>query len=366
MTILVLCRESNLCNNLACYAEGLRRRGVQLVCMEERFSFDIDLQDCLRLCPEPPSLILHPESDMPYLPWGLAEVDIPTACFQVDTYSYTRHRIRWSMLFDQAIVFHPGYDTLFQKAGHPDACFFPHAVRAELFSGNEQERVYEVGWVGQTSGPLYRTRHAILAELSQRFRMNDIARRYSPEEMADIYRQSKIVVNIGRDDYPQDANLRAFEAMAAGTLLITSRPSELTQIGFGEGVHFLGYENPGEIAPTIRKYVSDEGARRRIAEAGRAKVLREHTYDARVEKWLARIAGNNGKLLAPARQWPEGRVRRIYLDYFAANGALPEAAAELRSVARHSAKEAFLGAALLGRAWSKHLARKLRQRKLVA
>lgn len=355
-----------MCNNLACYAAGLRRRGVKLVCMQEGFPFNGDLQDCLRLCPEPPSLILQPEADVPYLPWGLANVNIPTACFQVDTYSYLRHRIRWSMLFDEAIVFHPGYDRLFQRAGHPGAWVFLHAVRAELFQGEELERAFEVGWVGQVQGSIYRTRLEILPALSQTFRMNDVARRYSLEEMAQVYRQSRIVVNIGRDDYPQDANMRTFEAMAAGALLITLVPSELTQIGFTEGVHFVGYRNALEIAPLVRNYLNDEASRQRIADAGRAKVLGEHTYDVRIEEWLRRIAQDRGKLLAPARQWPVGRVRRIYLDYFAANDALSEAAAELRKIARHSPKETVLGAALLSRAWSKRLANKLRSRKLAA
>ena len=359
MTILVLCREDNLCNTLACYARAIRRSGVRLVCLERGFPFNGALQNLLCLCPERPSLILHPEADVPYLPWGLATVDITTACFQVDTYAYTQRRIDWSMLFDQAIVFHPGYVMPFQRAGHPGACFFAHAVEAELFSGGELDRVFEIGWVGQVDGPIYCKRGPILAALAQAFRMNELARQYTLEEMARVYRQSRIVVNIGRDDYPQDANLRTFEAMAAGALLITSIPSELTEVGFEDGVHFLGYREAEEIAVLVRNYLGDEAARKRIAEAGREKVLREHTYDVRVKKWMERVAQNSGKRQAPARQWNEGRVRRIYLDYFAANGALEQAAAELPKIASYSPKDALIGAALVGRAWSKRLGAKL-------
>jgi len=82
--------------------------------------------------------------------------------------------------------------------------------------------------------------------------MNDWSRRYEPEEMARIYRQSKIIVNIARDDFPQDANLRTFEAMATGALLLTSLPTELTEIGFEDGVHFVGFRKEAEIAPLVR------------------------------------------------------------------------------------------------------------------
>src|SRR5215471_11197954 len=149
MTILFLCTEDDLSYRPLSYAQAFRRRGIPVVCVEKGFPVNGDLQDCLRLCPERPSLIIHPEAASPYLPSGLTEVDIPTACFQVDTYAYTRRRIAWSMLFDHVFVSHPGYDAEFRTAGHPAAHFIPHAVDAELFAGQELERTFEVGWVGQ-------------------------------------------------------------------------------------------------------------------------------------------------------------------------------------------------------------------------
>ena len=128
----------------------------------------------LRMCPERPSLIWHPESDVPYLPWGLTSVDIPTACFQVDTYAYTSKRIAWSMLFDLVLVFHPGYDSTFRDAGHGGARFSWRTPSMRSISrGRRWSRVYDVGWVGQTDGPLYHMRGPILKELSKSFRMNN-------------------------------------------------------------------------------------------------------------------------------------------------------------------------------------------------
>jgi len=360
MTILILCREDNVVKEPAGYVRALQRNGITLTFLPAGTPPNAELSSMLKQCPERPALILHPEADVPYLPWGLVSVNIPTACFQVDTYTYTEHRIAWSMLFDQVIVFHPGYEARFQKAGHPGACFFAHAVEEELYSGAEIARIFEIGWVGQVNGPIYRKRQTILSFLSQTFRMNNLSKQYTLEEMAWVYRQSRVVVNIGRDDYPQDANLRTFEAMAAGALLITALPSELTEIGFENGVHFLGYRKAGEIADLVRNYLGAEAARKRIADAGRKKVLREHTYDVRVKQWLAQVASQGGNLQAPARHWPEGRVRRIYLDYFAANAALSQAVSELPRIARLSPKDAFIGAAIVGRAWSKRMSAKLR------
>jgi hypothetical protein len=266
------------------------------------------------------------------------------------------------MLFDFVLVFHPGYESKFRNAGHAGARFVAHAVDAQQFAGPEMERIYDVGWVGQTTGPIYHKRGPILNELSKSFRMNNAKRRYSLEEMALTYRQSKIVVNVGRDDYPQDANLRTFEAMAAGALLITSLPSELSAIGFRDGAHFVGYCNEAEITGLVRTYLADDTARRTIAEGGRELVLREHTYDRRIETFLELMEGAEKKGIAPARKWPEARVRLTYLDYFAGNGALDCAFAELPRIARGSFVYAAAGAAILARVWGLRTPARVRAR----
>src|SRR5258708_33401305 len=139
--------------------------------------------------------------------------------------------------------------------------------------------------------------------------MNDWKRSYTQEEVANIYRRSRVVVNFGRDDFPNDANMRVFEVLAAGALLITSLPSELTDLGFQDGVNFIGYRAEAEIVPLVRKYLENEWSRSRIAQAGQEKVLREHTYDCRVNEFLNRLQSSGKQKLAPARRWPKSRVR---------------------------------------------------------
>jgi hypothetical protein len=352
MTILVLRREEGIDQEWAAYIRAICRRGDRFVGVHASFPLNGDISQLLERCPERPDLILHPEY-IPIMPLGLTKVNVPTACFQIDTYAYTRSRISWSMLFDLVFVFHPGYETKFRAAGHPGAHFIPHAIEPSLFMGEEPGRVFDIGWVGQTRGSLYRTRERLLPVLSRAFRMNDWRSRHEPEEMARIYRQSKIVVNIARDDFPQDANMRAFEAMAAGALLLTSLPTELAQAGFEDGVHFVGYRKEAEIVPLVRKYLLEESARRQIAELARDKVLREHSYDRRVETILELVKQDGRKFLAPARSWPEERVHLAYLDYFAGTGALDCASDELRAIARLSLGDATRGAAMLARAWAR-------------
>src|SRR5437016_6424336 len=255
MTILCLCREEHHWKLIPGYADAFRRRGIEFFCVEDSIPFDATVEDVLRTCPEKPAAIFHFESAHPLFPIGLERSEIPTVCFHPDTYAFTERRIHWSSVFDHVAVFHPGYVERFANAGHPGSFLLPHAVRRDLFEGPELPREYEIGWVGQTSGPFYRTRSEWLPRLAKEFHANDWSRTYSIEEVANIYRRSRVVVNIGRDDFPQDANLRAFEVLASGGLLLTSLPTELSALGFKEGVHFVGYRDPAEILPLVRKYL---------------------------------------------------------------------------------------------------------------
>jgi hypothetical protein len=133
-------------------------------------------------------------------------------------------------------------------------------------------------------------------------------------------------------------------------------------MGFQDGTHYAGFRHYDELASLLRNYLSDEVLRRRIADCAREKVMREHTYDARVEQWLNLVRHDEGKLSAPARGWPEARVGLTYLDYFAGNGALDCALAELREIAGQSVPKAAVGAALLGRAWEKRLRGRIKAR----
>ncbi|MFA0732823.1 MAG: hypothetical protein BKPUNTRY_002386, partial [Candidatus Fervidibacter sp.] len=309
---------------------AFRRQGIDVDGVPNGFPANAEVGELLS---DGLSLIVHPEISA-LIPKDLDQAPVPTVCFQIDTYTYTHRRICWSMLFDYAALFHPGFEDRFRRAGHPRPLTLLHAIDPESFQGPEHERVFDIGWVGRTDGPYYRTRRKVLPLLAQRFLMNDWQRRYSYEEMVEVYKRSKIVVNISRDDYPQDLNLRCLEAMAAGALLITKLPTELSRVGFQEGEHFIGYTNEQELLDLVRYYLNHDLERRRIAEAGRTKVLQEHTYDRRVEQLLQTLAKDKGTLFAPARRWSEDKVRLIYLDYYAGHNLLGLAWEELKRIVR--------------------------------
>src|SRR5229473_3611606 len=351
MLILVLCRKEHHLKLISGYAEAFRRRGIDLYYVQGSPAFDAPLPELLCQCPTTPSWIFQFDSDYPLLPSDLVTSEIPTVCFRTDIYLSTSRQFRWSALFDHVAIFHPGYVKAFIEAGHPGAFLLPWAVRRELFQDPDPIRQYEVGWVGQTGPPVYRKRAELLPTIAGAFQVNEWTRSYALDEVLGVYRRSRVVVNIGRDDFPQDANMRVFEVLASGALLVTSMPNELSNIGFEEGVHFVGYQNPSELIPVVQRFLRDEPTRASIAKAARAKVLQEHTYDRRAEQLIERLEAFGQKEFAPARRWPEPRMRLAYLDFFAGNGVLECAEAQFRRIAGRGIRETMEGAVLLGKAW---------------
>ncbi len=300
-----------------------------------------------------PLVVINPDG-RPWLPEGIESAAAPTAVFHIDTYVTPERRMRCSAMYDYAFTFHPGYDEEFRAAGIPGARLLPHAAERDLFDRPEIERRFDVGWVGVTGRSIYDARDRILAELQSRFTMNEVGRRYTPEEMADIYRASKIVVNVSRDDYPQDANMRCFEAMAAGALLITQSPSELTALGFEEGSHFIGYREPDDMSSIVSHWLARDAERDAIARRARLLVLGEHTYDARVATILETVCGG---AMAPARTWTEDRVQALRFDYLVEYADLPQSLTtycRLASISPWRAAKRFPGLLRLAAKLVKH------------
>jgi len=265
-------------------------------------------------CPE---AILH-ETGSPGLPRGLNSVSIPTALLDVDTFGWTSLRLKWAMLFDYVFTWHPSYVRLFQEAGHPRVFALPHAVDARFCLGADvdSERLFDIGFVGHSGRPEYAARDRVNACLAKRFKANDFGRSYTKDEVLEIYKESCIVVNVSRGDFPQEANMRCYEAMASGALLLTGMPTELTEWGLREGEHFIGWRSEEEIPDLVDHFLQRREQRRSIAQAGQERTLQEFTYQRCVQTITDALQSGNGQLFAPARQWPAEEIHLLYLSYY--------------------------------------------------
>ena len=282
-----------------------------------------------------PDLVFHPDTYRVYLPEGLEELGCPTACLHIDTYGGWANRARMSLLFDLSLVCHPGYPESFQEEGHPECLLFPHAVRRSYYENPLPEKSVDLAMVGRLDGDNYTYRRSCVRAVNELgVETNDFSQYYEYAELAEVYRRAKIGLNVSRDDYLRDANLRCFEVMAGGALLLTPHPTELSQLGLESKEHFVAFRSEDDLTEKVRYYLNHPEERKEIARNGREETLRRFTYDRWAQRLVERI--NEGiPLQAPARKMSEGEAAGIYVDYLSKRGQIDETLTHFRRQRRN-------------------------------
>ena len=170
-----------------------------------------------------------------------------------------------------------------RAAGIDNAVWLPLACDPEIHGRREVRLQHDIGFVGHEVGA-ERTR--LLDLLQQRFPRMYRGQAYL-DAMATVYSGSKIVFNRSVCD---DVNMRVFEGLCSGSLLVTNRLDEngLTEL-FTEETHYVAYESDEELFDKLEFYLNHDAARERIAQAGCEAVLSAHTYRHRVETILEAV-----------------------------------------------------------------------------
>jgi len=110
------------------------------------------------------------------------------------------------------------------------------------------------------------------------------------EEMAKIYTQSKIIFNCS---VKNDVNMRVFEAISSGSLLITNNIKGNGQEEiFIDGQHLVTYSSANELLDRVRFYLKHEDKREAIAQRGMELAHKTCTYRHRVESILSQFDRN--------------------------------------------------------------------------
>jgi spore maturation protein CgeB len=206
---------------------------------------------------------------------------------------------------------------------------FPLAVRKKFYDDPVPEKSLDVAMVGRLHGQQYAYRRSCVATVRRSYEMNDVEKEYDYSELSQLYRSAKIGLNVSRDDHLQDANLRCFEVMAGGALLVTPQPSELSDLELEEGEHFVGFQSEEELLDTISYYLQHDSERKEIAQRGREMTLKRFTYDYWAERLIERIREGIPRQ-APARTMTKSEAASIYVDYFSKRGKLNQALNHLK------------------------------------
>lgn len=160
-----------------------------------------------------------------------------------------------------------------------------HPSAAELGSPAPSR---DLVFVGHMQDPAKSTRVDLLDALFRAHPNSWLAVGYFHQDMARIYHQARLGINHAIRD---DLNMRFFELASMGVpQLCDRRMVGLADLGFMEGIHYLGYESPEEAVAVATEHLNGKHTlAARCAQSAYAVVRFAHTYEARVRTMLAQI-----------------------------------------------------------------------------
>lgn len=129
--------------------------------------------------------------------------------------------------------------------------------------------------------------------------VQESGRRLTPEEYIKIFNSTDINLNLhssnerdGVDPTGDFINPRTFELAACGVFQLVDERALLAEV-FEPGKEVATFSSVTELKEKIAYYREHPEERDQIARAGRARVLRDHTYDKRLAQMLEVIYGSS-------------------------------------------------------------------------
>jgi hypothetical protein len=260
----------------------------------------VSIREILDASPEMPDLYLWIDPAGRYFPPGIEDLPIPTACYLIDVH-LGRWRPQVALFFDTVFVAQKDYvDTYRQAVGHEQVGWLPLAAAPDVHRQHDLPRTYDVGFVGNLALAHRGTARARrLRLITERFRTNDFYRQYTPEEVGQVYSQSRLVFNTS---IAGDVTMRLFEGTACGALVMTDSVANGLDELFHIGREIVVYRDDAELLGRIAYYLDHEEERVQIAAAGQRRTIAEHTYVHRAQAVVQIVAMSGFRRLAPMRR----------------------------------------------------------------
>src|SRR3990167_8816379 len=216
---------------------------------------------------------------MPNLPYKPMECPKPNAYWVSDTHLGYEYRLSKAREFDYVFCAQERAVKEFKRDGIKNCFWLPHAVEPKAYPAKEVMKKFDVCFIGHIPGE---KRSQALDRLFREFPNFFYSTGRYFEEAADIFHQSKIVFNQAIKD---DLNMRTYEAMATGSMLLTDRIPTIENF-FEDKKHLVLYDNLDDMVEKARYYIDHDEERELIAKAGMKETLAKHTYKHRMLELL--------------------------------------------------------------------------------
>lgn len=231
-----------------------------------------------------PDLYLWIESVGGYYPTNLDAIACPKACYLIDSHLNLALHLEWAQQFDHVFIAQREYLPAFREKGCK-VYWLPLGCDPEIHTASGDAKSYEIGFVGGVQAGSRREK--LLTTLANKISVH--YERCFWDEMAQLFSRSKIVFN---EAVRNDLNMRVFEVMSTGTMLLTDMAKNSGQDElFRDGEDYAVYRDDA-ICEVARFYLDNQELREQIATRGRRLVHNAHTYAHRVEDLLSVVLGD--------------------------------------------------------------------------
>ncbi len=234
-----------------------------------------------------PDAVLIRDSEYYPIPPGLETADQPVFCLLGD----------YNLSFNQMLPIMGAFDhffcdlkgvRIFNKLGFRNCEYFClYGYDPEVHRDYGLPKEYDVLFIGNLNHSVQQEREALLyrlARLGKRYRVHIATNIFGPE-YAMMLNRSTLVFN---RPIRCEINMRFFEALACGALVLNPHIEELDMLGFFPGKHYLAYDRLEE---TIDEYVGKwSESRKREAQEDLRHVIAGHSYDNRACELVQRIS----------------------------------------------------------------------------
>ena len=243
--------------------------------------------DIAKVCQDfqikPDFMIFVEGGNMNLLPINFESLEFPKYWWAIDTqYAYKKHLLI-SRLFDHSFIAQKDYVEYLRQDGIVNCSWLPLAYPDWVKTKTDDSKQFDIAYIGSSNWNLYPERGVLLKAISEKFKNNYIGQAKA-SKMIEIYSNSKLVFNYSLKN---DINMRFFEAIGSGAVLITSRIIEngINEL-FIEDKDFIVFDDESDLINKISKYLENETSLKAISDSGKQKVRNLHTYEIRA-KYLA-------------------------------------------------------------------------------
>jgi len=174
------------------------------------------------------------------------------------------------------------------------AIYLPEASDPELYGSSSEEKCYDVCFVGKNYG--------VRSEIVRAIEKDGVEvtcygkdwpnGRVAVEDLPGLFTRSRIILGIGTIGHCTDfyaLKMRDFDGPMSGSLYLAHDNPDLYDL-YEVGSEIVTYRTPDECADKVVYYLNHSNEANIIAKAGRARAVKEHTWEKRFE-WTFKVLG---------------------------------------------------------------------------